>query len=255
MRALIARKRLVASDESDVLATLLRAHDEDGGKMSDDELMGQMFLLFFAGHDTTRNTLAWTMFLLATHPKVYDALADEVDGLLKGSAPTIEQISALPLLDRVVKESLRLFPSAPFTMRSSQRATELNGVYLPAGSEVVLSYYHTHRNPDIFPDPQHFRPERWEGLNPSAFEYLPFGAGARQCIGMGFASMEVRIVLAMVVQQFRLSFPANTRIDRQTRIVLSPSPGLPMQIRGRSEAPLPNTAIRGNVRSMVVLPE
>jgi hypothetical protein len=67
--------------------------------------------------------------------------------------------------------------------------------------------------------------------------------------------MEVRIVLAMVVQQFRLSFPANTRIDRQTRIVLSPSPGLPMQIRGRSEAPLPNTAIRGNVRSMVVLPE
>ncbi len=251
LRAVIARRRADGADGPDVLTALIRSRDEDGGALSDDELLGQVFLLFFAGHDTTRNALAWTLFLLSQHPAVADALEDEL-ATLGGDAPTVELLPRLPLLDRVVKESLRLFPSAPFSARRATRDVELDGHLLPAGSEVVMSYYHTHRDADVFEAPTRFRPERWETLSPSPFAYLPFGAGARQCIGMGFANLEIRVVLALLLQRFRPALAPGARVDRQTRIVLSPHPGMPMVLHPRGTKP-PVEAVRGNVRQMVAL--
>lgn len=251
LRALVERKRATGLDEPDVLATLIRTRDEDGGALTDDELIGQVFLLFFAGHDTTRNALAWTLFLLSQHPAVADALHDELSGELHGEAPTLEQLPRLPLLDRVVKESLRLFPPAPFTTRLTTKPTEVEGVPLPTGSEVVVSFYHTHRDPDVFADPTSFRPDRWERCDPSPWEYLPFGAGARQCIGAGFASLELRIVLPMLLQRFRPGL-ARARVDRETRIVLSPARGLPMVLHAPSSRPALVRA-EGQVREMVRL--
>lgn len=252
-RALVEARRAAGVDGGDVLSTLVATRDEDGGALTDDELIGQIFLLFFAGHDTTRNALAWTLFLLAEHPPVADALADELDGTLRGDAPTVEHLGRLPLLDRVVKESLRLFPPAPFTARQVTRPVEVDGHALSAGSEIVLSYYHSHRDPDVFPEPARFRPERWERPAPSPFAYLPFGAGARQCIGAGFANLEIRVVLAILLQRFRPTVAPGARIDRQTRIVISPHPGLPMVLRPRGERTAP-AGVRGKVREMVALP-
>ncbi|MDP2313633.1 MAG: cytochrome P450 [Pseudomonadota bacterium] len=252
LRALVAERRAAGNEASDVLSTLVRTRDEAGEALTDDELIGQMFLLFFAGHDTTRNALAWALFLLSQHPAVADALVDELDGVLHGDAPTMEQLALLPLLDRVVKESLRLFPPAPLTARMTMRPTTIAGVDLPVGTEVHLSYYHTHRDPDVFAEPTRFRPERWATETPTPYEYVPFGAGARQCIGAGFAGLEIRVVLAMLLQRFRPVLAEGARVDRKTSIVLSPHPGLPMLLRPRgSRVTAPR--VRGNVLGMVTI--
>lgn len=252
LRAIIARKRADGPDEPDVLATLVRTRDEAGDTLSDDELMGHVFLLFFAGHDTTRNALAWTLFLLSQHPAIADALVDELDGVLHGDAPTMEQLARLPLLDGVVKEGLRLFPPAPMTARMAMRPVTLDGRDLPAGTEVILSYYHTHRDPDVFAEPTRFLPKRWETIAPTPYEYVPFGGGARQCIGAGFAALEIRVVLALLLQRFRPVLVDGTTVDRHTSVVLSPHPGLPMVLRPRGERVTAPT-VRGRVREMVRL--
>jgi cytochrome P450 len=252
LRAIIAQKRADGREDPDVLATLIRTRDEAGEALTDDELIGQVFLLFFAGHDTTRNALAWTLFLLSQHPAVADALVDELDGVLHGDAPTMEQLARLPLLDGVVKEGLRLFPPAPMTARMAMRPVTLDGRDLPAGTEVILSYYHTHRDPDVFAEPTRFLPRRWETLAPTPYEYVPFGGGARQCIGAGFASLEIRVVLALLLQRFRPVLAAGTNVGRQTSVVLSPHPGLPMVLHPRG-ARVTAPAMTGKVREMVQL--
>ena len=251
LRALIAGKRESGLDEPDVLATLIRARDEGGESLTEDELIGQMFLLFFAGHDTTRNALAWTLFLLSQHRDIADALTDELRGELHGDAPTVEQLARLPLLDRVVKESLRLFPPAPFTSRLTTQPVTVEGYDLPTGSEVTVSFYHTHRDPDVFPDPAVFLPSRWETATPSVWEYVPFGAGARQCIGAGFATLELRVVLGMLLQRFKPGL-ARPQLGRETRIVMSPHPGLPMVMHPADTRPAVVRA-EGAVREMVRL--
>jgi cytochrome P450 len=163
-------------------------------------------------------------------------------------------MAELPLLDRVVKESLRLFPPAPFTGRITTRATELGGVEIPAGMEVLISPYCLHRSPDLYPEPQRFLPERWEKLSPSPFEYAPFGAGPRMCIGAGFATLELKIVLAMLLQRFGFELPSGARVDRKTTIVMSPRRGLPVILRDRGATIPPAGRVKGNVHEMVDLP-
>jgi cytochrome P450 len=249
LRELVAQRR--GEEGDDVLSTLVRTRDEGGDALTDDELVGQMFLLFFAGHDTTRNALAWTLLLLAQHPRVLDELTEELRPL-GGDAPTVEGLAKLTRLDGVVKESLRLFPSAPFTMRSAVKPVEIAGHALPAGSEIVLSYYHTHRDPDIYPEPAKFRPDRWANLQPAPWAYVPFGGGARMCIGAGFAALEIRLVLAMLLQRFRPELADGQRVDRKTTIVLSPAPGLPMTLRAAGSVGR-RASLRGQVLGMADL--
>jgi cytochrome P450 len=253
LRAVIARKRAAGTEGNDVLATLLATRDEDGSTLTDDELIGQLFILFFAGHDTTKNAIAWTMFLLAQHPRILADVRDELRGVLGGDAPTIEQLARLSLLDRVVKESLRVLPPVPFTGRITAQPTALEGVELPAGVEVILSPYCLHRDPDLYPEPQRFRPERWEKLAPSPFEYAPFGAGPRMCIGAGFAGMELKIVLSILLQRFDFELAPGARIDRHATIVMSPRHGMPMILRPPGTAAPPGR-VRGDIREMVNLP-
>ena len=254
LRAVITRKRAEGVGGDDVLSTLLATRDEDGDALTDDELIGQLFVLFLAGHDTTKSAVAWTLFLLSEHPRVHGDLRDELFGVLGGSAPRSDQMGELPLLDRVVKESLRLFPPAPFTGRLTVQATELAGVPIPAGMEVIVSPYCLHRYPDLYPEPQRFLPERWEKLAPSPFEYAPFGAGPRMCIGAGFATLELKVVLAILLQRFGFELPPGGRVDRHTTVVMSPKGGLRMLLRPRNATVPPAPRVRGDVREMVDLP-
>jgi cytochrome P450 len=253
LRAVLADKRAAGGAGDDVLATLLATHDEEGGMLSDDELIGQLFILFLAGHDTTKNAIAWTLFLLAQHPAALRDVLDELRGVLRGDPPAVEQLGSLPLLERVIKESLRLLPPAPLTARLTVQPTALGGVDFPAGTEVILSPYVLHRYPDLYPDPQRFRPERWEAIDPSPYAYAPFGAGARMCIGAAFAMMELKTVLAMFLQRFGVALAPSARIDRHTTIVMTPRHGMPVVLRPAGEVARP-AAVRGNVREMVDLP-
>lgn len=250
--ALIQRKRATPSEQHDVLATLIHARDENGGGMTDLELIGQATTLLIAGHETSANALAWTLFLLSQHPQVHADVVDELTGVLDGNAPTIEHIGRLPLLERVIKESMRLLPPAALVTRISTGPFEIGGHQRPEGTMVTVSQYATHRLPELYQEPQRFNPQRWETIDPSPYEYMPFGAGPRMCIGATFAMMEIKIVLAMLLQRFRLDTVANAQIDHQFRITLSPKGGIPMVV-AQQDRQFVKVPVRGNIHKMIDL--
>ena len=233
--ALIAerRKESGASARTDVLSLLLEGRDEAGVGLTEDEVIAQTFALFFAGHSTTAGALTWTIFLLSQHPEVMAAVHDEVSATLRGGAPTLEHLGAMPLLTRAIDESLRLLPPVPFTLRRAVTETELGGVALPARTDVIVDFYHAQRAPEEYNEPRRFKPERWIHADPRAGAWLPFGIGPRACIGASLASMQLKIVLSMLIQQYRFELAPGAVIDQQTAIVLLPRHGLPMVVRAQ----------------------
>jgi cytochrome P450 len=249
--AIIARKR-AAGGGNDVLTMLIEAHDEDGSRMADQELIAQTMTLFVAGHETTANALTWTLFLLTQHPRVAADLLDELDGALRGAAPRVDQIAGLPLLDRVLKESLRLLPPAQVLLRVTQAPCRMGPYDVPAGTSVFFSPPITHRIPEIYPQPERFLPERWERIDPSIYEYLPFGAGPRMCIGAAFATTEMKLVLPMILQRFRLDLPPGARVDRAGAALAAPRGGLPMRLHAQDRR-FTKTPAQGSIRDIVDL--
>ena len=167
----------------------------------------------------------------------------------------MEQLQHLPLLDRVVKESMRVLPPAPWNARVLSQPMEFGGYALPSGTEVFVSIYHTHHMPELYPQPEVFDPGRWEHITPSIFEYQPFSAGPRMCIGASFAIMEIKIILAMLVQRYRLQCLLRSTVDRSGLIVITPRGGLPMIVHKQDRQFTRGVGgIRGNVREMVTLP-
>jgi cytochrome P450 len=254
-RGIIADRRRQLDGGSDILAALLQATDEQGIALGEDDLIGHAGVLFAAGHETSSNALCWTLALLSQHPDVAAALDDELAGSLRGEAPRVDQLAALPLLDGVVKESLRLLPPAPLNHRVAADDTELGGHSIPRGTELLSSVYHTHRMPDVYERPRSFWPLRWERLEPGPYAYCPFGAGPRMCIGASFALMEIKIVLAILLQRFRLSLPPGTRVGRTVSITMRPDPGLPMRVHRKDrEFAAGARGVRGALARMVDFP-
>ncbi len=249
----IRSKRESAGAGRDMLSMLLEARDEQGGQLSEDELIGHAGVIFAAGHETSSNALSWTLFLLTQHPRVLADLSDELHGRLRGGAPRFEDLAELPLLERVLKESLRLFPPAPLNHRITARDSALAEYEIPRGTEVLSSIYHTHRMPEIYPNPQRFEPERWLGLDPGPYAYNPFSAGPRMCIGAAFAAFEIKVVLAILLQRFRLELVPNQRIDRYFGITLSPTPRVLMRIQRPGRAFARRAPVTGNVHGMLDL--
>lgn len=256
MRELIARKRQAGTQQRDVLSMLIQARDQEQGVgLSEEELLGHAGVIFAAGHETSSNALTWTLFLLSQHPHIAAELLDELEGVLQGDAPTIAQLSQLPLLERVIKESMRLLPPVPWNGRVTSQPTELGGYALPTGTEVFVSIYQTHQMPEIYSDPEVFNPQRWETITPTIYEYNPFSVGARLCIGAGFAMMEIKLILAMLLQRYRLQLVPRTPIDRFGVVVMAPKSGLPMQVHIQDRRFDRGVGgVRGNVREMVRLP-
>ncbi len=239
---------------TDMLSTLIAARDEDGSALDEDELVGHTGVIFAAGHETSTNALAWTLLLLSQHPHVARDLDDEPDAVLRGSPPTVDDLTRLPLLDAIVKESMRVLPPVPSHPRVVAEDTELMGHHLPAGRELFLSIFHMHRDPAVFPEPDAFDPRRWETIKPTVYEYNPFSAGPRMCIGASFANMEIKIVLATLLQRFRLEMPEGARVDPRVAITMAPKGGLSMRVRRRSDRVRDAGGVRGKIRELVRLP-
>jgi cytochrome P450 len=238
-----------------MLSMLLQAHDDEGASLTKDELVGQLSFLIFAGFESTVHALSFAAYLLAQHPEVSAKLHDEVRSLLRGDAPTVEQLRVLPYLDAVVKESLRLLSPVPFLLRTTEESASLGGFELPPRTELMLSIYHTHRMPDLFADPKRFVPERWERINPGPYEYMPFSVGPHMCAGKALALMEMKVVLAMIIQRFRLELSAGTSVDRHMLATLGPRGGMWMRVRPQdrnfAESRAPNAG--GHLAEMVDL--
>jgi cytochrome P450 len=255
IQGMIERKRAAGTSGRDVLSTLLEAYDdEDGSRLSDNELIGQIVTLFIAGHETTASTLTWANLLLALHPEVAADLLDELSPL-QGEAPAVDRLSTFPLLEGVIKETLRLFPPLIWQLRFTTEAVELAGYELPAGTGVCVSAFMTHHRPDLYPEPNSFRPSRWQTLNPAPYEYFPFSGGPRLCLGAVFATMEMKIVLPLILQRCRLSLPSKTRIDRQGPVLSAPCKGIPLAVYPQDAHFSAPHQVTGNIRQLLHLPD
>jgi cytochrome P450 len=249
IRDIIARRRRLGPGQ-DVLSVLMSATDEEGGSLTEQELFGHIALLYVAGHETSANALTWTFFLLEQHPEVLADVVDELQSVLQGQHPTVESLPKLPLLDRVIKESLRLLPPVPFSSRRGMAAFELGGVELPEGTVVRYSPFITHRMPELYEQPNRFLPSRWETLEPSPYAYLPFAAGPRMCIGYSFAMQEIGLTLASLLPRFRFERVPGHRVDRKVLATFSPKHGLPMVLHAQDRA-FRRTPLEGDVAELL----
>jgi cytochrome P450 len=199
VQAELAERRARDEAGDDILSLLLAARYEGGGAPDDREVFEQLMTLLVAGHENTAIALAWACHLVATHPDVEARLVDELRGLGPDADP--DAIARLPYLEAVCLETLRLEPLAPTIARLLKRPFRLRGHEVPAGVAVAASVIAVHRRPELYPEPERFRPERFLGASFAPHEFLPFGGGARRCLGAAFALFEMKLVLATILER------------------------------------------------------
>lgn len=227
-----------APEPPDLLQMLVAAVDEegDGGTLSATEIRDQLVTLFLAGHETTSHALTWTLYLLSQNPQAEAKLHAELDRVLGGRPPTYADLDALPYTRWCFEESMRLYPPAYTLARRAARDTQIGGYAVPAGSEVILWTYMTHHDPRWYPEPESFRPERFspeEVARRPKLAYLPFGSGARACIGKLFAMVEGQLLLAAMCQRFRFELAPGFEVAMHPRVTLSPKNGMRMSLARR----------------------
>ena len=228
---MIAERRATGRDEGDLLSMLLLAQDEEGsGGMTDTQVRDEALTLFLAGHETTADALTWAWYLLSQNPQAEAAFHSELDRVLAGRLPSIEDLLQLRYTESVFAETLRLYPPAWGMGRRALEDYHVGDFTIPARSVILMSPYVVHRDPRWYSNPGEFRPERWlqEDAARPKFAYFPFGGGARVCIGERFAWMEGTLILAAIGQRWRLRLEAGHRVETQARITLRPKYGMRM---------------------------
>lgn len=208
---LIAARR-DAPPTADLLGLLLGARDATGAALSEREVWEQLMTFFMAGHDTTASTLAWAVQLVHRDPVVRDRLRAEV-----ASGGAAAELAARPYLEAVCLETLRLCPVAPYIARDLRRPFAVGGYELPAGAALAISIVGIHRRPELYPEPERFDPDRFLGRSYAPSQFLPFGGGARRCVGAALAMLELKLVLGVVMQAPPLRLTGDTAIRASVR--------------------------------------
>jgi cytochrome P450 family 110 len=218
---------------TDILSLLMAAEDEAGESMTDVELRDELMTLLVAGHETTATALAWALYWLHKLPAVRDKLVAELDEL--GADPDVNAIVKAPYLEAVCNETLRIYPVAMLTLpRVSLKSVTLAGREIPPETTILGSIYSTHQRADLYPQPQEFRPERFLERQFSPFEFLPFGGGARRCIGSAFAMMELKLSLAKILSRWELELVDKRDIHPKRRGLVT-APERPIQLLVKSQ--------------------
>jgi cytochrome P450 len=208
---------------------LLGAMMSQGHDISDSELREQVLTLIMAGHETTAKALTWTFYLLDRHPDEQDLVVAEIDRVLGGRTPTAGDIASLPACQRVIKESMRLYPPIWLISRRAIGPDMIDGYPVAPGTLVCLSQWVLHRDERYWPDPDRFRPERFAApARIPSHAYLPFGGGERVCLGQHFAMVEAVLALVAVLQRVRLRLPVGYRVEPEALVTLRPRTGMPM---------------------------
>lgn len=228
---MIVESRASGVDRGDLLSMLLRSRDEDrgGAGLSDEQLRDEVLTIFLAGYETVANALAWTWMLLGQNPEAEARLHAEIDGVLGGRLPALEDLPQLRYTEMVLAESMRLYPPAWAMGRQAICDVAIGPYLLPKGTYFLFSQYLIQRSAKYFPNPLRFEPERFTAerrAGRSKFVYFPFGAGGRQCIGEAFAWMEGTLTLATIAQRWRLRLLPGQRLEVQPKITLRPKYGI-----------------------------
>lgn len=237
--ALLAQRRSLPQDQwpDDLLSKLMLACDEQTGEaMSDALLRDESITIFFAGHETTARTLTFLFYALAQNPEVEQRMLAEIEPVLGGRTPTVEDLKRLPYTLQVIKETLRLYPAAPIYARDVVADDRMDGVRIPGGTRVIPFPYATHRHPDFWPDPERFDPQRWTPQaeaerHPYAFH--PFAAGKRICLGNNFSLLETHVITVMLVPSFQLRLKPGFQPQVVMEGTIASKNGMPMTIEKR----------------------
>ncbi|MDX2076870.1 MAG: cytochrome P450 [bacterium] len=226
---LIAQKRKKSAQGTDLIGTLI-----DMG-WSDQLIRDQLVTMLIAGHDTSTASLAWTLYFLGKYPHIQEKVADEIKSVLGDNLPRHDQLSALPYLGAVIDEALRLYPPIHLGSRFATKELSYKGYRIKKGERILYSIYLSHRDPAYWENPNEFMPERFLGDKKpanNAYHYLPFGKGTRNCIGLAFADVEVKVVLARLLQAYRFELVKDD-VRPYMGATLEPAPHVLMRVHGR----------------------
>jgi cytochrome P450 len=232
---------------NDYLQQIISQHRQSG---PDDDLPGlliaagmpdalirdQLLTMIIAGHDTSTALLSWALYLLSSHPEVQARAQAELDAVLGSAPPSLAQLGELRYLEHVINETLRLYPPIHLGQRVAARDLEFQGYPIPAGQRVLYSIYLTQRDPRYWEQPAEFCPDRFapeQSRQLLPYTFQPFGGGPRNCIGMAFAQVEVKVVLARILQHFELRFTGH-QVRLRMGATLEPAPGVLVKARQRT---------------------
>jgi cytochrome P450 len=234
--ALVHARRAGAVDRDDLLARLLRASDAESGRaMSDELLVDNIVSFLMAGYDTTAFSLTWTLYLISQSPEWEARMLREIEEVVGSDPVGSEHVARLQTVQQVINESMRLFPTAPVIVRDIPQDIELDGIHVPAGTIGLIPIYAIHRHRSSWEDPDRFDPTRFapDRPKPGRFQFLPFGAGPRVCIGAAFAMIEATIMIATFVRAARFEVDAGFDPRPAARMFLFPENGMPMRVTSR----------------------
>jgi len=220
----------------DVVSRLLAVEDDEGRRMSREQVRDEVMTLLLAGHETTALALTFTWFLLAQHPTVEERLVAELDGELRGDAPDVGDVRNLSYLDRVVQESMRLYPPVPGIVREATAPDEIAGYPIPEGATITINQWTVHRDSRFYDDPMSFRPDRWTDEMEQSLPrlaYFPFSAGPRRCVGDRFALLEAKLVLATLLRDYHLELESSPSLDLVATITARPRNPVLMRVHER----------------------
>jgi cytochrome P450 len=234
---LVAAHGTNAEGEPDIVDHLLAARDEDSGLgMDADQIRDEIITLMLAGHETSATSLTWTFYLLSQHPEIEQRLLAELDQVLGGRPATSADLANLPYLKQVVQESMRIYPPVWGIARRSSEDSEFGGFHVPANSYLAITMHVLHRHPEFWSEPERFDPDRFapgSGKSRHSYAYLPFAAGPRACIGASMAMLEVQLVLAQLIQQFRVTPVAGHPVIPEAVVTLKTRFGMPVTVKSR----------------------
>lgn len=237
---LTRQRRKENTDHGDVLSALLLARDaQTGESLTDEQIRDELYSLFVAGHETTSLWLSWTLYMLAKHPDVQQRLAEEIASSAGDAAPSVKHLNETSLLDRVLKETLRMYPPAwSLFMRRVVEDIQLNGQVIPKGGIVYISPWVQHHLPQYWEEPDAFNPERFAGdwkTERPAYSFMPFGGGARVCLGAYLAEVEAKVILQTIIRHYAVSLTETQQeVFMDGGFTLRPYPGLQLRVQRRT---------------------
>ena len=234
VQRLLDKRRATGTEGDDLVARMLSARNpETGEAMTDEQLIDNLATFLLAGHETTAKTLTWTLYLLARAPEWQERVRAEITSVTGGRPVTAGDIAKLTLTQRVLKESLRLYPAVPAMTRVNKEATSIGGVDLPAPALIVIPVYVVHRHHTLWDDPDRFDPDRFlpeREAKHQRMQFMPFGVGPRVCIGASFAMTEATVVLATLLQSARFGWDGRHAPEPISRVTLHPKGGMPLLV-------------------------
>jgi cytochrome P450 len=250
-----AAEKCGRADERDLAAIVINNPDENGKPPDDAAIVAHIASLFALSSEGSQSVLAWTLILLAQHPKITAALVDELRDKVGGAPPLLAKAAELAALDAVVKESMRLLPPVPLQIRVAQADASIAGNHFPKRTRVILNTFLTNRTPDLYPEAESFRPERWSAIAPNSFEFPAFGAGPHICPGHWFGAAAVKIALAAILCRFRIEIPPGTRIDYRAQPTLRLRRRLDVLLHPAGSTAAAPSPLTGTVRDLLDWPQ